>query len=98
MTELELLRCAVLALGLTLLAVVLGARALRKALLPLRGPGLVLRLKAEGDGAGLEQQCRAWRLLHSRGLLSCPLEIEDAGLTEEGRAVAAKLCRMAGGQ
>ena len=46
-----------------------------------------------GAGEGLEQRVRALVWLQSCGLLRCNVVIADAGLDEEGRALAARLVR-----
>ena len=68
----------------------------RKLFLPLAGPGLYAVLMAAGDGSGLEPRVRAYCVLRSWGLLRAPLLLADAGLSAEGRALAAKLCGLDG--
>ena len=62
--------------------------------LPLGGPRLYAVVLAAGDGAALETQVRAYCLLRGWGLLRAPLLLADAGLSAEGRALAARLAEF----
>ena len=81
---LQILLCA--ALTLLLLGLGWGLRAV--CLLPVTGKQLCMVLSARGDGESLEQQCRAYLLLRSFGLLRRPLVLVDAGLSEQGLRLA----------
>lgn len=60
-------------------------------LLPAAGPGLVLRLSAQGDAPELEQSVRGVVWLVETGLLDAPLQIVDCGLQPEARRRAQRL-------
>lgn len=60
-------------------------------LLPVRDSDTYMLLLASGDGARLEQQCRAYLLLNGVGAIKRPLLIVDQSLTREGRLAASLL-------
>ena len=62
-------------------------------LLPVRDNDAYMLLLASGDGARLEQQCRAYLLLCGIGAIRRPLLIVDQSLTKEGRAAAKLLAQ-----
>lgn len=86
---LNILLCALCAAGLLaalwLLAAVL--------LLPVRDDNTYMVLLASGDAERLEQQCRAYLLLHTIGAIRRPLLVVDDGLSREGRAAARLLAQ-----
>ncbi len=84
---LNILLCTLAAAGLILLGWALGAALL----LPIKSREAFMVLTAAGDGSHLEQQCRAFLLLRSAGLLRRPLIIVDNGLTPEGQTIASAL-------
>lgn len=59
--------------------------------LPVSGRDLWTVVRAQGDGAGLEQQVRGLVWLHSCGFIRCPVVVADMGLDEQGRALADRL-------
>ena len=83
----EILLCALAA------ALILGLLWLLLAqfLLPIRAKEAFLVLLGQGDGENLEQNCRAYLLLRSAGMLRRPLLLVDDGLSEEGLALARQL-------
>lgn len=52
-----------------------------------------LAVRGEGSGRGLEHTVNALAWLRSREGLTCPVLLVDAGLNEEGRALASLLAR-----
>ena len=85
-----ILLCALLTAALLLLACL----GLAWLLLPLRPGRCVCLLLGEGDGADLEQACRACLFLRGLGLLRQPLVVVDLGLSEAGRRLAEALTRL----
>lgn len=85
-----ILLCALLTAALLLLACLV----LAWLLLPLRPGRCVCLLFGEGDGAELEQACRACLFLRGLGLLRQPLVVVDLGLNEAGRRLAEALTKL----
>lgn len=81
--------CVLCAVGLLALVFLLAAAIL----LPVRDNNIYMLILASGNGERLEQQSRAYLLLHTVGLLRRPLLIADNGLTKQGRAAARQLVR-----
>ena len=86
----EVLLCALLAAALLVLLWLLCAQVL----LPIRTKNTFVLLLARGDGAGLEQDCRAYLLLRNVGAIRRPLLLIDDGLTDEGRRLAEQLTEL----
>ena len=62
-----------------------------KMLCPHSARGTVAVVWGEGEGAELEQRVRSLVWLQECGLLRCTVMVADAGLNDEGRALAARL-------
>ena len=86
---LELLLALFVALGLLCMGWILFG----KMLTPVGklGAPMYIMIRGEGDGLGLEHTVNTLIWLRGKDLTDCPLLLVDAGLNEEGRAVAALL-------
>ena len=86
---------AVLEIALTVLSLLgltaLGWCLLGRLLCPVPARGVHILIEAEGDAARLEQTVRGLVLLRSLGLLACPIEIADRGLSSGGLDGARRL-------
>ena len=89
---LEILICALAAAAVLVLLWLLCAQFL----LPVRTKNVWMLLVGQGDGATLEQDCRAYLLLKTAGALCRPLVIVDESLSEEGRSLAERLTSLDG--
>lgn len=58
---------------------------------PHRGKGTLTVVWGVGAGEEMEQRVRSLVWLRECGLLACELVVADAGLNEDGRALAARL-------
>lgn len=79
--------CVLCAIGLLTVVFLLAAAIL----LPVRDNNIYMLLLCSGSGERLEQQTRAYLLLHAAGLLRRPLLIADNGLNRQGRTAARQL-------
>ena len=81
--------CVLCAVGLLALVFLLAAAIM----LPVRDNTIYMLILASGNGERLEQQSRAYLLLHAVGMLRRPLLIADNGLTKHGRTAARQLVK-----